>query len=310
MKILVVLFRSIGDILMGTTVLHALRKKYPNDIIDFVTEKQNVPILSGNPDISNVVICDNYFDANVLYVKGRYDKIFRLNMANHFETCWHHIPKWQNQHLVEWYAKRAELEDFNDKDIYIYPSKEDYAFSEQIMEKIPQEKLVAIHTSSGVHEGAKVESKDWPISYFDIIADKACKNGFTVVQIGVSSDKKMNNEKVVDLRGKMSLMQTACFLKKCSTFIGIDSAPVYLAAWAGIPTISIMGATQGKSENYTGPLIGPRTDNVSFIHPIRPNDPSCRPVPCYISCPLNNPCINNILPNQIWNKFKRIHSIN
>ena len=35
MKILLVLFRSLGDVCMGTTVLRAVRIKYPDAIIDF-----------------------------------------------------------------------------------------------------------------------------------------------------------------------------------------------------------------------------------------------------------------------------------
>ena len=64
MKILIVLFRTIGDILLGTMVVHAVKKKYPNSIIDFVTEPQNKNILENNPDINKIIIvvrppCDN-----------------------------------------------------------------------------------------------------------------------------------------------------------------------------------------------------------------------------------------------------------
>ena len=53
--------------------------------------------------------------------------------------------------------------------------------------------------------------------------------GFNVIQVGASNDKKIKNQNVIDLTGKLTFKQNAELIKKCSAFVGVDSGPAYLA---------------------------------------------------------------------------------
>jgi ADP-heptose:LPS heptosyltransferase len=328
MKVLFVLFRSLGDVCMGTTVIHTLKQQNPDMIIDVATEKQNVNTLEGNPDINEIHVLDNYFESMLLYMDGKYDKIFKVNMVNHLETRWHHLSELQNQHLVEWYAKKCGIDVLEDKNIYIYPSEKDekivseetYKAFGNLSEEFFHEKVIAIHTTSGSHripgtdQYQRVDSKDWPIDYFQVLADRLVRKGYTVCQVGAASDKKIELDKVVDLRGKFSFKQTAVFFKKCHAYVGVDSGPAYLASdWANIPSLILMGSTQ--SYLYTkingGPSVGPRSKNAYFIDAIKPNNENCGPItPCYTHCIIghNNGkgCIADISTDQVFNKFMEI----
>ncbi len=313
MKVLFVLFRSLGDVCMGSTVIHALKQNNPDMIIDVMTEKQNVNTLEGNPDVNDIIIGDNYMYANIYFVKNKYDKLFKVNMVNHVETCWHHLPELQNQHLVEWYGKKCGLDKLEDKNIYIFPSVDDEKIANELYSKTNKEKLVAIHTTSGSHKVngtdfyQRVDSKDWPISYFDVVAERLIRNGYSICQIGADNDKVMQYKNVVNLLGQLTFKQTYSFLKKCSGYIGVDSGPAYLSGQTGIPTLLIMGATQNQSSKY-GPGVGPRNDNVTYLNPIRPNDKNCNPVPCYTHCQIKKfgGCIIDITTDQVYEKFKQI----
>ncbi len=310
MKILVVLFQTLGDVCMGTTVVHALKEKYPDSTIDFVTKPASKNILEGNPDINEIIIKDNYYDVNLLYLEGGYDEICRLSMANVYDTCWHHVPEHQNQHLVEWYAKRAGIDELPDKTIYINLTEDDVADVDDYWEDLDQEKkYVAIHTTSGAHHGVgSIESKDWPVNDFKDLAKKLIDDGYGVLQIGAFSDKKMVMEGVVDMTGKLSFKQNAELFKRCVGYIGVDSGPAYLSGWAGIPTVLIMGATQNLGMG-NGPNVGPREDNVHYINAPKPNDPKCSPVPCYIRCQLPNKgigCIVDITVDDVYKRFKEV----
>jgi ADP-heptose:LPS heptosyltransferase len=317
MKILMVLFRSLGDVCMGTTVIHAVRAKYPDAQIDFMTEKQNVDTLDGNPDLNNIIVGSSYFEALSTYRKGGYDQLLKLNMVNHIETAWHHLPHLQNQHLVEWYGVKAGVDVTNDKTIYIYPSANDETKAKDIFDSLNSSKVIAFHTSSGQHsygdvKDARVESKDWPIMYFDIIAERLSNKGYKVVQIGAKTDKKLSYEGSVDLTGKLSFKQTAAFFKHCIGFFGLDSGPAYLASdWAHIPSLILMGATQSHlyTKTNNGPSVGPRCDNAYFIDAIKPNNPNCKPVSCYVHCLINDACINKITTDEVFNKLKEILKI-
>ena len=126
-KIAFIMFRTLGDICMGTTVVHALKQKYPDSEIDFITQAQNVHLLEGNPDISNIVVRDNYFEANTYCLENKYDQVLRVGMANNFDSIWHHTESQNKQHLVEWYAKRAGIDSLEDKTIYVNMSEDDVA---------------------------------------------------------------------------------------------------------------------------------------------------------------------------------------
>ncbi len=320
MKVLFTLFRSLGDVCMGTTVIHALKQRNPDMIIDVVTEKQNVNTLEGNPDVNKIHVLDNYFESMLLYMDEKYDKIFKVNMINHLETRWHHLPELQNQHLVEWYAKKCGIDVLEDKTIYIYPSDKDEKVVEQLCSTLPMEKMIAVHTTSGSHRipgtemYQRVDSKDWPIDYFNVVCDRLIRKGYSICQVGAPSDKKIESDKVIDVRGKLTFKQTASFFKKCKAYLGVDSGPSYLAGWSGIPCLIIMGATQNQEKNKlnSGPSVGPRNDNVEYINPVRPNNENCKPVTCYTHCIIGHNggkgCIMDISTDAVFSKFESILS--
>ncbi len=55
-KILVILLRRIGDVLLTTPAVRALRKLYPDAAIDFLAEPPAHELLNGNPDITRVLV--------------------------------------------------------------------------------------------------------------------------------------------------------------------------------------------------------------------------------------------------------------
>ncbi|MGN6393855.1 MAG: glycosyltransferase family 9 protein, partial [Gemmatimonadales bacterium] len=52
--ILVVRFGSIGDILLTTPLLRAIRTKWPGARVTFLTKRQYVPLVSDNPNVTEV----------------------------------------------------------------------------------------------------------------------------------------------------------------------------------------------------------------------------------------------------------------
>jgi ADP-heptose:LPS heptosyltransferase len=304
---------------MGTTVIRAVKAKFPDAEVDFMTEAPNVNTLEGNPDLNKIIVGGSYFEALDVFVTGKYDKIYKLNMINHIESSWHHIPEMQNQHLVEWYGKKAEVDVSQDKNIYVYPSEQDKSVSDSLFASlnIDGKKSIIFHTSSGQHAYGnsgeiRVESKDWPIDCFEALAERLINKGYNVVQIGLAKDKKLKHAKVIDVTGKLTFKQTMSFASNFSGYIGVDSGPAYLAGQAGIPVLLLMGATQNQTKDNKGPSVGPRNDNVEYINPQRPDHPMCKPVPCYIHCQVPHDvlglgmrmsCIAHITVDEVYKKL-------
>lgn len=57
-KILIIQLRQLGDVLLTTPAIKALREEYPSARISFLTEKASSPILAGNPNLDDVITID------------------------------------------------------------------------------------------------------------------------------------------------------------------------------------------------------------------------------------------------------------
>ncbi len=85
-KILILQQRQLGDVLLATPVLSALKKAFPDSLIDFFTEKKCLPILENNPHLSNTVTVDKkehstFFSQLAFYkdvAKNNYDIVISM----------------------------------------------------------------------------------------------------------------------------------------------------------------------------------------------------------------------------------------
>lgn len=116
--------------------------------------------------------------------------------------------------------------------------------------------LIAIHpfTSDSI--------KQWPIENFARLSGKLISEFNTrVIIVGsrqeISKEKiflEINDNNVVNLIGKTSLIQLAAILKRCKLLISGDSGPMHLAASVGIPVVALFRSDiSAKSSKRWGP---------------------------------------------------------
>jgi len=111
-------------------------------------------------------------------------------------------------------------------------------------EQVPSDKpIIALHPFS------RWKYKEWPIrNYIKLINYIGSKYKVSILITG-SIDERDRASKIAksckinvhNLAGKISLGDLAAFLNRCSVLIGIDSAPIHIAAAVGTPTITIFG---------------------------------------------------------------------
>lgn len=106
----------------------------------------------------------------------------------------------------------------------------------------------------GLNIGASWPTKRWPKEYFAKLADRLVDHGFAVAYFGGPMDveivdqaiglmKHKDHPQVVKLTGKVSLMELAALLKKCTVFVTNDSGPMHIATAMNIPLVSMFGAS-------------------------------------------------------------------
>ncbi|MFA5286982.1 MAG: lipopolysaccharide heptosyltransferase II [Candidatus Omnitrophota bacterium] len=293
-RILIVRTDRIGDVLLSTPVIKAVREKYPQAFIAVMVSSYAKDIVEGNPYLDEVIIYDKAgkhkswlrsikFARNL--DKKRFDLAIILHPTNraHLLTFLAGIPKRVGYDrklgflLTDRFAHTKErgekheleynldlLRDLEiraeDKNLFMPIKKESEEWANDFFKR---EGIKADDKLLAINPAASCPSKVWPPERFAKVADKlAQKYGFKILLVSSSKDlliaqcviKNMRSS-VISLAGKTSLSQLASLLKRCSFFISNDSGPVHIASSVGTPVISIFGRKQnGLSPKRWGPV--------------------------------------------------------
>lgn len=293
-RILIVRTDRIGDVLLSTPVIEAVREEYPESYIAMMVQPYAKEIVEGNPYLDEVIIFDkggrhknwmNVF-AFIRFLKHKkFDLAIILHPANSVHLVIFHsrIPRrlgYDKKHgflLTDRVKHTKQLGEKHEsqycldllRSIGIEPKKCSPYFpikkeSEKWVEELfsnegvkDTDKLLAIHP------GASCPSKIWPSERFAETADKLIdKYGFKAFVVSGPKDTALTRDvvnkmkhKAVDLGGKTSVSQMASLLKRCDLFISNDSGPVHIGSSVGVPVISIFGRSQmGLGPKRWGPL--------------------------------------------------------
>lgn len=292
-RILIVRTDRIGDVLLSTPVIRALRDYYPHAYIAMMVSPYAKEIVEGNPDLDEVIIYDKKqkhkkwrrsvkFALNLK--KKRFDLAIILHPTNrvHLVTFFAGIPKRVGydrklgflltdriKHIKQ-SGEKHELEYALDLVRYLGIEPRDKsllmpikAVSEAWVEELfGREGINKTDKLLAIHPGASCVSKIWPLERFAQVADKLIeKYGFKVLIIAGPKDiaraaevSKNMRHPSVNLAAKTSVSQLASLLKRCRLFISNDSGPVHIAGAVGAPVISIFGRSQrGLSPVRWGP---------------------------------------------------------
>lgn len=295
-RILIVRTDRIGDVLLSTPVIKALRDVYPQAYIAMMVSPYAKDIVDGNPYLDQVIIYDKdgkhkswqrtfKFAQNLK--KKRFDVALILHPTNrvHILAFLAGIPKrvgygrkmgfllTRRLKHTKQLGEKHELEYNLDlaKVLGIAP-KEKSLF---MPVKIESEKWVdSLFNKEGIkdsdellaiHPGASCPSKIWPNERFAEVADRLIKkHNFKVLLVSGSKDTllaqkiiKHMKHPAINLAGMTSVSQLASVLRRCKLFISNDSGPVHIASAVGTPVISIFGRNQkGLSPKRWGPLGG------------------------------------------------------
>ena len=146
--------------------------------------------------------------------------------------------------------------------------------------------------------GAKRPQHRWPVEYFDNVIEFLLNESYKCIIIGGPEDRSLvnslvNNEKVVDLTGKLSPVQSGLAISNCRLCITNDTGPMHLSYAFGTRTIAIF-----SSRDYPNLWYPPA--ELSYV--FRNNDIHCSE--CFTETCSDNQCMKQILPNQVIERLK------
>lgn len=289
-KIMLVMLKTLGDVVLSSTLVRELKKEYPDSEIHFYTNKLYRPILENNPDVFEVHAPDDW-NHNAIFLEmaaKNYDLVFAPYQCRPECNVWHQDEHTRHQHLVDFYWWRMGMHRIiTDRECYLYPTDADKAIGlDQISMDTPR---IAIHSTTGVL------TKDWP--HFEALVEELRQAGYGCVQVGAKTDKAVKG--AVDLRDKLSFMELAGFLGGCAAFVGLDSGLSYIADAMRTPTIVIQGSTDPVTS-------GPISDLVIHLFAEKTGYGDCQIVRCHMDCRHERNCINEITVQNVLDKLEPI----
>ena len=283
-NILVVRTDRIGDVVLTTPALEALRRAYPKAKISLMVASATAEIVEGNPFIDEVIIYDKngkdkgfvrfwrfvaalrqkHFDLAINYhLKSRMNWMlfhadipcrigFRNNKFGFLLTAQYPDCRAQgNRHESEYCLDLLRQAGIRAPGcgLFVSVKPEAEAWADKILKDhriTPTDLLVA------VHPGASCLSKRWPPERFAEAADRLiARDQAKIILIGASRDLplaqkilKSMEHPVLDLVGKTTISRLISILKRCKLLVSNDSGPVHLSVGVKTPVISIFGRHQ------------------------------------------------------------------
>lgn len=319
-RILIIRFSSLGDVLLTTPFLRALKTLYPESCIDFVVRKEYADALRLNPNINNLYEFSKNEKNSILrqnLINKNYDLVFdlqnnlrsrRLALLVGNKKYSFKKPTFKKLMLAKFkinlYRKVISIPSMYASS---YPGLklDDYGIDlflpVNIKTKIDKERKII-----GFCPGAKHYTKRWPISYFQELGKKLISEGYQVVIFGGKDDKEICSTLAEDVPGIINLcndnnlFQTAADMKECELIICNDSGLMHVASAVEKPIIVLFGSSVkefGFSPYKSKNII---LENISI---------NCRPC-SHIGkkkCPRRHfKCMMELTPSIVFNNLKTI----
>lgn len=280
-KILIIRLRRIGDIIMTTPAVSALRENFPNAFISYVVEEPYRELVEDNPELNKVIVIEKNQSKKDLFKlirkirKEKYDVVldfhggpraslitmfskaklkigYRIKYRNFiYDIKLPRKPESGHFHSVENHLNfmRALGVDVETPPPIKLPSarKGETEKVKEFMEKNRLEgfKVIIIHISAGN------EFRDWGTdNWIRLINLLIKRSGIKIVLIGANEDReaekeilKKSKDSTLSQVGKLNLRKVKELISLSSLFVGPDSGPMHIAASTATPIVALFGPT-------------------------------------------------------------------
>ena len=321
MKILILRFSSIGDIVLTTPVIRCLKKKFPEAELHYATKKQFASIVQSNLYLSKVhllgeslrelandlkkekfdYVIDLHHNQRTLLLKlmlgvksFSFDKLnFEKWLMVNFKS--NHLP---DKHIVDRYLETC-------KSLGVENDGEGLDYFIELRDEVDVKSLPPGFQSGylGWVIGAKQNTKKFPS---DKIARVLKGINHPVILLGGKEDEEEGN-RIIEMvgkstlfnaAGKYSLNQSASLVKQAKLIVSNDTGLMHMAAAFKRPTISLWGNTIPQFGMY--PYFGNKNAVAEWRGEVL--NLSCRPCSKlgYDKCPKGHfKCMKDIDESQL-----------
>jgi heptosyltransferase-3 len=254
--ILLITLSNIGDAVMTTPVMAALHEKYPQAVMDIVTDARASELFSNCPYKGKIFLKDKQagWQGVLTLVKQlrekRYDLVVDLRtdgltlLLRARRQLTRRGGKAAGPHAVQRHfgvvGPREAITEIPATRLWL--SQHELDFAQQHLAALPGKRWLALGP------GARWALKRWPATAFRELADRLQTQFDAVVLLGSTEDMNSCQQVAagmalpcVNLAGKTNLLQAAAVLQQVALFIGNDSGLGHMAAACDTAILTIFG---------------------------------------------------------------------
>jgi len=336
-EILIIRLSAIGDVLLTTPLVRALRLRHPKAGITFVTGPACLPLLEHNPRITRVVSWDPRQGLRALReALGGSDATrrftHRLDLQGNLRSRkvrWHLGGRWHtypHHRIARAILIRTKKNRYHDP----RPVPERYFDAAAGLDVVPDGGALEIFLSRGsidtaerflrgvtrqqiaIAPGASRRTKQWPSHHWIALARRLTELGNDVVVTGGEMDHAIADAIVnavgttedprfgrVASAAGMDLPATAALLRKCRALVAGDTGQMHLATAVGAPVVALFGPTVEAFGFF------PYHAKAAVVQ----LDLACRPCSAHggSACPLkHHRCLQDLQPEMVLEALRKL----
>jgi len=279
-KILIIQTAFLGDVVLTTPLVKAVRENFPQSFISVLLIPQTSEVFKNNAHINQLILYDkkgkqkgigNFLKLVDFVRKEEFDLAILPHRSLHsaFLAYLSKIPRRIGFHsasgsflYTDEVTYRTNLHEIDRNlsllsplgcsrrniKLQLFPAEEDFAWADEFLNQSgvdKNKKLAAIFPSSAW------ATKRWTIEGFADVAERLIQEANAeVLLLGSNKDEKLllkissiMREKPIIPIGKTNLLRSLALVSKCSVVLSNDSAPVHMSVALGKPVVVIFGST-------------------------------------------------------------------
>jgi len=292
-KIVVWKLSAVGDVVLATPSLRAIRRHFRHSHITLVVGRPVYEVVAGCPYVDEILVYDvqrkdRTWRGKLRFLRSLIRAGFDLSIDLQNSRLTHllaylagirtrigYARRWGNllnravplprgpmdpvshQH----YLLKAAGVTPDGEALELWPSAWHEQQADRLLRQLgidPLKPLVGIHPGGS----DRWKTKRWDLERWAALCDRLSAKGIQVIVTGTAAEQGLG-ERLAALSqshpqlavGNTTLMELAALIRRCQAFVAHDSAPLHMATAVGVPTVALFGPTDPARHVPPSPLV-------------------------------------------------------